>query len=76
MPAEYLEGGQAAWIAAGLPLVDPGKLTARDAEGTLVGLTANSFNSVSLVPPLVLRRLQEKRASRTPDLQGEVPGDV
>lgn len=29
-------------------------VTARDAEGKLVGLTANSFNSVSLSPPLVL----------------------
>ena len=29
-------------------------VTARDAEGRLVGLTANSFNSVSLTPPLVL----------------------
>ena len=33
LPAEYLEGGQAAWVAAGLPLVDPGKITARDADG-------------------------------------------
>ena len=29
-------------------------ITARAADGTLVGLTANSFNSVSLTPPLVL----------------------
>ena len=29
-------------------------VTARDAQGQLVGLTANSFNSVSLSPPLVL----------------------
>lgn len=29
-------------------------VTARAADGTLVGLTANSFNSVSLTPPLVL----------------------
>lgn len=29
-------------------------ITARDADGTPVGLTANSFNSVSLDPPLVL----------------------
>lgn len=29
-------------------------VTARAADGTLVGLTANSFNSVSLSPPLVL----------------------
>lgn len=29
-------------------------VTARDEDGRLVGLTANSFNSVSLSPPLVL----------------------
>ena len=29
-------------------------VTARAADGALVGLTANSFNSVSLSPPLVL----------------------
>lgn len=29
-------------------------VTARDAQGGLVGLTANSFNSVSLSPPLIL----------------------
>ena len=29
-------------------------VTARDAQGQPVGLTANSFNSVSLTPPLVL----------------------
>lgn len=37
-------------------------VTARDANGQLVGLTANSFNSVSLSPPLVLWSLG--RASR------------
>jgi flavin reductase (DIM6/NTAB) family NADH-FMN oxidoreductase RutF len=29
-------------------------VTARAADGRLIGLTANSFNSVSLNPPLVL----------------------
>ncbi|MES2183747.1 MAG: flavin reductase family protein [Pseudomonadota bacterium] len=29
-------------------------VTARTPDGTLIGLTANSFNSVSLAPPLVL----------------------
>ena len=29
-------------------------VTARTANGNLVGLTANSFNSVSMSPPLVL----------------------
>jgi flavin reductase (DIM6/NTAB) family NADH-FMN oxidoreductase RutF len=29
-------------------------ITTRDADGSLIGLTASSFNSVSLTPPLVL----------------------
>ena len=38
-------------------------VTARSAEGTLVGLTANSFNSVSLAPPLVLWSLSRGASS-------------
>lgn len=38
-------------------------VTARTADGTLVGLTANSFNSVSLEPPLVLWSLSRTAAS-------------
>ena len=38
-------------------------VTARTAEGQLVGLTANSFNSVSLSPPLVLWSLSRAAAS-------------
>jgi flavin reductase (DIM6/NTAB) family NADH-FMN oxidoreductase RutF len=38
-------------------------VTARTAEGTLVGLTANSFNSVSLAPPLVLWSLSRGAGS-------------
>lgn len=38
-------------------------VTARTAEGELVGLTANSFNSVSLTPPLVLWSLSRAAAS-------------
>ncbi len=38
-------------------------VTARTAEGELVGLTANSFNSVSLTPPLVLWSLARVAAS-------------
>jgi flavin reductase (DIM6/NTAB) family NADH-FMN oxidoreductase RutF len=38
-------------------------VTARSAEGDLVGLTANSFNSVSLEPPLVLWSLSRSAAS-------------
>ena len=38
-------------------------ITARTPEGVLVGLTANSFNSVSLAPPLVLWSLSRAAAS-------------
>jgi len=38
-------------------------VTARAANGALVGLTANSFNSVSLSPPLVLWSLSRSAAS-------------
>lgn len=38
-------------------------VTARTADGALVGLTANSFNSVSLNPPLVLWSLSRAAAS-------------
>jgi flavin reductase (DIM6/NTAB) family NADH-FMN oxidoreductase RutF len=38
-------------------------VTARTAEGEVIGLTANSFNSVSLAPPLVLWSLSQAAAS-------------
>jgi flavin reductase (DIM6/NTAB) family NADH-FMN oxidoreductase RutF len=38
-------------------------ITCRDAQGERVGLTANSFNSLSLDPPLVLWSLRETSAS-------------
>ena len=38
-------------------------VTARTLDGALVGLTANSFNSVSLNPPLVLWSLARAAAS-------------
>jgi flavin reductase (DIM6/NTAB) family NADH-FMN oxidoreductase RutF len=38
-------------------------VTARTANGQVVGLTANSFNSVSLTPPLVLWSLSRAAAS-------------
>jgi flavin reductase (DIM6/NTAB) family NADH-FMN oxidoreductase RutF len=38
-------------------------VTARTPDGVLVGLTANSFNSVSMSPPLVLWSLAQSAAS-------------
>jgi flavin reductase (DIM6/NTAB) family NADH-FMN oxidoreductase RutF len=38
-------------------------VTARKADGGVIGLTANSFNSVSLSPPLVLWSLSSKAST-------------
>jgi flavin reductase (DIM6/NTAB) family NADH-FMN oxidoreductase RutF len=38
-------------------------VTGRDVNGTVVGLTANSFNSVSMDPPLVLWSLSRRAGS-------------
>jgi flavin reductase (DIM6/NTAB) family NADH-FMN oxidoreductase RutF len=45
-------------------------VTALDGEGRPVGITANSFNSVSLTPPLVLWSLSRAAASMTAFEQG------
>lgn len=45
-------------------------VTARDTEGRLIGLTANSFNSVSLSPPLVLWSLWRGAGSMPAFAQG------
>jgi rhodanese-related sulfurtransferase len=62
VPAEYLEGGQAAWVAAGLPLVDPGKLTARDAEGRTVWVTRSRPKIDRIACPWLIRRFVDPRA--------------
>lgn len=46
-------------------------ITARALDGSLVGLTANSFNSVSLTPPLVLWSIGKKAGSLQAFLQAE-----
>jgi flavin reductase (DIM6/NTAB) family NADH-FMN oxidoreductase RutF len=45
-------------------------VTARDAATARVGLTANSFNSVSLTPPLVLWSLSQRAGSMQAFSQG------
>lgn len=62
IPAEYLEGGQAAWDAAGLPLVDPGKLSARDAEGRTVWVTRSRPKIDRIACPWLIRRFVDPRA--------------
>jgi flavin reductase (DIM6/NTAB) family NADH-FMN oxidoreductase RutF len=46
-------------------------VTTRTLEGALVGLTANSFNSVSLQPALVLWSLGEKAGSMASFMQAQ-----
>lgn len=45
-------------------------VTARAADGALIGVTANSFNSVSLEPPLVLWSLGKRAGSLPVFAQG------
>jgi rhodanese-related sulfurtransferase len=62
VPAEYLEGGQAAWAAAGLPLVDPGKITARDADGRTIWVTRSRPKIDRIACPWLVRRFVDPRA--------------
>ena len=54
--AEYLMGGQAAWTASGLPLIDPGKITARDAQGRSIWVTRSRPKIDRIACPWLIRR--------------------
>ena len=56
-------GGDALRSALGRFATGVTVITCRDGDGVLVGLTANSFNSVSLDPPLVLWSLSKRAKS-------------
>jgi len=60
--AEYLEGGYAVWRDAGLPLIDPGKITARDAEGRSVWVTRSRPKVDRIACPWLIRRFIDPRA--------------
>lgn len=60
--AEYLEGGYAAWRAAGLPLIDPAKITARDADGRTVWVTRSRPKVDRIACPWLIRRFIDPRA--------------
>lgn len=60
--AEYLEGGYAAWRAAGLPLVDPGRITARDGDGRSVWVTRSRPKVDRIACPWLIRRFVDPRA--------------
>ena len=60
--AEYLEGGHAAWVAAGLPLVDPGKLTGRDHLGRSLWVTRARPKIDRVACPWLIRRFVDPHA--------------
>jgi hypothetical protein len=60
--AEYLLGGQAAWVAAGLPVVDPARITARDAQGRSVWVTRSRPKVDRIACPWLIRRFIDPRA--------------
>ncbi|TNC60785.1 chromate resistance protein ChrB domain-containing protein [Rubellimicrobium roseum] len=62
LAAEYLEGGQAAWSAAGLPLIDPGKLTAQDDQGRSLWVTRSRPKIDRIACPWLIRRFIDPRA--------------
>ncbi len=60
--AEYLLGGQAAWTASGLPLIDPGKITARDEHGRSLWITRSRPKIDRIACPWLIRRFVDPRA--------------
>ncbi|PZQ45479.1 MAG: sulfurtransferase [Rhodovulum sulfidophilum] len=84
--AEYLEGGHAAWTAAGLPLVDPTKITARDSAGRSLWVTRSRPKIDRIACPWLIRRFVDPRAvflfvapaevAGVADLFGAMPYDI
>ncbi len=60
--AEYLLGGQAAWAEAGLPMVDPGKITSRDGQGRSLWVTRSRPKIDRIACPWLIRRFIDPRA--------------
>lgn len=60
--AEYLEGGYAAWKAAGLPLIDPARITARDTGGRSLWVTRSRPKIDRIACPWLIRRFIDPRA--------------
>jgi rhodanese-related sulfurtransferase len=62
IPAEILEGGFAAWAAAGLPLVPIDRLPSRDAEGRTVWVTRARPKVDRIACPWLIRRFVDPTA--------------
>lgn len=60
--SEYLEAGFEAWRAAGLPLLDPAKLPAPDAQGRTVWVTRSRPKIGRIACPLAHPSLSRSRA--------------
>jgi rhodanese-related sulfurtransferase len=60
--AEYLLGGQAAWVATGLPLINPARITARDAQGRSIWVTRSRPKIDRIACPWLIRRFIDPRA--------------
>ncbi|MCV2449615.1 sulfurtransferase/chromate resistance protein [Paracoccus sp. DMF] len=61
-PSEYLEGGFEAWRSAGMPLIDPVKLPARDAQGRTIWVTRSRPKIDRIACPWLIRRFLDPRA--------------
>lgn len=60
--AEYLLGGQSSWVASGLPLIDPGKITVRDRRGRSLWVTRSRPKIDRIACPWLIRRFIDPRA--------------
>jgi rhodanese-related sulfurtransferase len=72
--SEYLEGGFEAWRTAGLPLIDPMKLPARDAQGRTIWVTRSRPKIDRIACPWLIRRFLDPRAIILFVAPGEVVG--
>ncbi|WP_296706774.1 sulfurtransferase/chromate resistance protein [Rhodoblastus sp.] len=72
--AETLEGGFAAWAAAGLPLVPQDKLPPRDAQGRTVWVTRARPKVDRIACPWLIRRFVDPNAVFLFVPPSEVPG--
>ena len=61
-PAEIIEGGFEAWVAAGLPLVDSAKLPPRDGNGCTIWVTRARPKVDRIACPWLIRRFVDPAA--------------
>lgn len=74
MPADALEGGTAAWAAAGLPMVPEAKLPPRDDRGRTLWVTRSRPKIDRIACPWLIRRFVDPSAVFLFVPTSEVPG--